>query len=92
MREQGGLPRWREIMQDIEERDVAAEIGKLRLDVVKADLDIAITARRNSGTVSDLARVAVESKDRLSAGAFAQIKTEQSHPAAHVEDRLTRAA
>ena len=63
-------------MQDVEERDVAAKIGQLRLNVVTAQLDIAITARRDRRAVIDLARVAVESKDRLSAGALAQIKAE----------------
>ena len=44
--------------------------------IVTAQLDIAITARRDRRAVIDLARVAVESKDRLSAGALAQIKAE----------------
>src|SRR5437588_2905172 len=92
MPEQGGLSRWREIMEDVEERDVAAEIGELRFDVVKAQLDIAITARRDRRAVIDLARVAVESKNRLSAGALAQIKAEQPHPAADVKDWLGGAA
>jgi hypothetical protein len=42
----------------------------------------------DGGAAFDLARVQVEAKNRLKAGAFPQIKGEQSHPATDVEDRL----
>jgi hypothetical protein len=87
-REQRGLLRVREVMQDIEERDVTAKIRQLRVDVLKAEFDVAVPLGGDGGAAFDLARVQVEAKDRLKAGAFPQIKGEQSHPATDVEDRL----
>jgi hypothetical protein len=87
-REQRGLLRVWQVMQDIEERDVTAEIRQLRLDILKAEFDVAVPLGGDGGAAFDLARVQVEAKNRLKAGAFPQIKCEQSHPATDIEDRL----
>jgi hypothetical protein len=75
-------------MEDIEEDDVAAEIGQGRVDILKAQFDVAITIGGNRSAPLDFARVKVQAQDRLKARAFPQIKGKQSHSAADVEDRL----
>ena len=57
---------------------------------MKAKIDIAVLGGRDRHSVTNFAGVEIEPEDRLPAGAFAQIKREQSHAAADVEDRRGR--
>src|SRR5438067_5447852 len=88
MSEQRSLFRWRQIMQDVEERDVSGKIRDRFFDVVKAKLDVAVMAGRDLRAVTNLSPVDIQAEDWLPARALPQIKSQQSHAAAHVEDRL----
>ena len=78
-------------MKHIEESDVAGENWNRSLDILMAKIDVPIAIRRDATSLSDFARVDIESEDRLRATAFTQIKREQTNPAADVQDRLVRA-
>jgi hypothetical protein len=79
-------------MQNIEERDVAAKIRKRGRDILKTKFDVMISPSCDLGATIDLARIQVEAKDRLGAATLPQIKSEQPHSAADIEDRLGRLA
>jgi hypothetical protein len=79
-RQQCGLGSLREIMQDVEERDIAVKIRQPRFDVLKSKFHVAITAGRNGRAALDLSRVQVQPKDRLTARALAQIKGQSPTP------------
>jgi hypothetical protein len=87
-REQGSLLRLGQIMQDIEERDVAGKSRDRGLNILKAQFHIAITFGRDLTSVTNLARVDIQTEDRLGAGALAQIKRQQSNAAPDVQDRF----
>jgi hypothetical protein len=79
-------------MKNVEERDVAAKIRQRRRDVLKTKFNVTIGPGRNLGAAIDLARIQVQAKDRSGAATLPQIKGEQPHPAADIENRLGRSA
>ncbi len=77
-------------MKHIEQSNIAGENGNRSLDILMVKVDVAIASRRDATSLSDFARIDIKSQDRLPATAFTQIKREQTHPAADVQDRLVR--
>src|SRR5438067_1264133 len=74
-------------MQDIEKHNVAGELRDRFSDIVKTKIDVAVMAGRDLRAVSDLAGIRIQPEDWLRTSAFPQIKGEQSHAAAHIQNR-----
>lgn len=75
-------------MEDVEESDVARENRQWLLHVVEAKLDVLIMFRGDFAAVTNLARINVQSEQRLPAAALAKIKSEQTNAATDIEDRI----
>ena len=79
-------------MKHIEKSNVAGENGHRSAYILIAQMDVPIGGRGDGASLPDFPRIDIEAQERLPATAFAQIKREQTKPAADIQDRLLRAA
>lgn len=79
-----------QIVKHIEESNVAGESWNRLLNILMAKIDVPIVRRRDATSLCDFSRIKIESKDRLPAGAFTQVKREQTKPATDIQDRFVR--
>jgi len=79
-------------MKHIEKSNVAGE-NRHRSDyVLMTQIDIPIGGRGEAVSLPDFPRIDIEAQKRLPATPFAQIKPQQTKPAADIQDRILRVA
>ena len=90
--EKGGLFRGCQIVEHVEEHDVAEKIRNRFRRIVEAKIDAGIIFRRDVRTAPDLPGVDIEADDFLETTPFPEIEREQAHSATDIEERRGRAA
>jgi hypothetical protein len=80
----------REVMQDVEERDVSLEFRERMNEVVLDKAQLLTFARNNFAGLPDFAAIDIVAGDNRLKPAFAQVKRQQPDAAADIQERLVR--
>src|SRR5260221_72334 len=84
MFQQRGLSRRRQVVEDIEEDDMTAEVAGGQ-HITDGEGDVAVRAAGNPLRTGDLPGIEIDTEKRRKKAALAQVEFEESHPAADIE-------